>query len=270
MPDVRIESGRNLRVHEAGDRDGVPVVVHHGTPSTGRLFRPHVEDARSQGIRLIGHDRPGYGGSTLQRDQAIAETAADVAAIADALGLDQFVTWGISGGGPHALACGAHMPDRVKAVASLAANAPIDAAGLDWTAGLGEANLESFEAMRRGRDAHEEYLRNDAEQLQAADANELKEHLQSLLTPVDRTALTLELTEYFTSAGEMRCERVSTAGVRTSVRPTGPGVSASTTSASRFCSGTAGTTLLSHLRTANGSPSTYRVLMLDYPTRMGT
>jgi pimeloyl-ACP methyl ester carboxylesterase len=90
------------------------------------------------------------------------------------------------------------MPDRVKAVASLAANAPIDAAGLDWTAGLGEANLESFEAMRRGRDAHEEYLRNDAEQLRAADPNEVKEHLQSLLTPVDRTALTLELTEYFT------------------------------------------------------------------------
>jgi pimeloyl-ACP methyl ester carboxylesterase len=64
VPDVPTRDGRNLRAYECGDPQGFPVVVHHGTPASGRLFRPHVEDARRRGIRLIGYDRPGCGGST--------------------------------------------------------------------------------------------------------------------------------------------------------------------------------------------------------------
>ena len=42
--------------------------MHHGTPGSGAALRAHVELAREQGIRLIGYDRPGYGGSS--RDEA--------------------------------------------------------------------------------------------------------------------------------------------------------------------------------------------------------
>jgi pimeloyl-ACP methyl ester carboxylesterase len=194
--DVKTNDRRTLRVHEGGDPDGAPVLVEHGTPMTGQLFGPHVEDARRRGIRLIGYDRPGYGGSTAHEDRSVADAAADVVAIADSLGLERIAVWGISGGGPHALACAALLPERVVGVASLASVAPSDAEDLDWTAGMGEANLEEFEATRRGRAALEQYLRGEAEGLLASDADQLVEALQSLLTPVDAAALTGELAAY--------------------------------------------------------------------------
>jgi pimeloyl-ACP methyl ester carboxylesterase len=193
---VATSDGRTLRVYEGGDPGGVPVLVHHGTPMTGRLFGPHVEDARRRGIRLIGYDRPGYGGSTTHEDRSVADATADVVAIADALDLGRIAGWGISGGGPHALACAALLPDRVVAAASLASVAPADAEGLDWTAGMGEANLEEFGATRRGRAALETYLRSEAEGLLASDAEHLVEALQSLVTPVDAAVLEGEFAGY--------------------------------------------------------------------------
>ena len=104
--------GRVLAINEAGDPDGLAVFVHHGTPSAGILYAPWVEHAAADGIRLIGFDRAGYGGSTRLPGRAISAVAADVEAIADAFGLDRFATWGISGGGPHALACAALCGER--------------------------------------------------------------------------------------------------------------------------------------------------------------
>jgi len=194
--DVTTSDGRALRVHEGGDPSGVPVLVQHGTPMTGQLFGPHVEDAKGRRIRLIGYDRPGYGGSTAHPDRSIADDAADVATIADALGFERIAVWGISGGGPRALACAALLPERIVAVASLASVAPVDAEGLDWTAGMGELNLEGFAAVRRGRAALEAYLRREADDLLAVESGQLVEALQSLLTPVDAAVLTGELADY--------------------------------------------------------------------------
>ena len=196
MRDVTTSDGRTLRVHEGGDPSGAPVLVQHGTPMTGRLFGPHLEDAERRGIRLIGYDRPGYGGSTTHEDLSVADAGADVGAIADALGLERIAVWGISGGGPRALACAALLPERVVGVASLASVAPADAEGLDWTAGMGELNLEGFAAMRRGRAAFEEYLRREADDLLAADSTQLAEALRSLFTPVDAAVLSGELAQY--------------------------------------------------------------------------
>src|SRR5215510_6101946 len=127
MLDVQAADGRKLRFYDDGAPGGFPVFVHHGTPATGRLYPPHVEDARQRGIRLIGYDRAGFGDSTPRPGRIVADVVEDVAAIADALQIERFATWGVSGGGPHALACAALMPDRVAAAASLAGYAPIDA-----------------------------------------------------------------------------------------------------------------------------------------------
>ena len=92
------------------------MIVHHGTPSSGLLYEPWIEDAAASGIRLIGFDRAGYGDSSRLQGRNIAAAARDVEAIADALELERFATWGISGGGPHALACAALCGDRLTAV----------------------------------------------------------------------------------------------------------------------------------------------------------
>ena len=79
------------------------------SPTTARPGRacstsPHLDDAAERGIRLLSYDRPGYGVSTRQPGRDVADCAADVAAICDALGIERLLTWGVSGGGPHALA----------------------------------------------------------------------------------------------------------------------------------------------------------------------
>lgn len=269
MVDVQAGDGRNLHVYEGGDPGGFPVIVHHGTPASGRLFGPHAEDAGRRGIRLIGYDRPGYGNSTLRPGRSVVDVTSDVGEIADALALDRFATWGVSGGGPHALACAACMPDRVAAAATAAANAPIDAEGLDWTAGLGETNLESFATLRRGPEAHEEYLRGEADQLRSADAAEAYDSLASLLTPVDRAVLTGDLSEYLVLVWRDAVLSGIAAGVTIVSKPTGRGASALTRYAYRSCSGMAAMTSSCPLRTVSGSRSTFQVLTRGSPRRMG-
>ena len=136
--------------------------MQHGTPASGLLYDAHEQLAREQGIRLLGYDRPGYGGSSRHAGRRIADCAADVTAIADALSLERFGSWGISGGGPHVLACAALCDSRLTAAASLASVAPIDADGLDWLDGMGEENHVEFGKAREGEAALRPYLEDEA------------------------------------------------------------------------------------------------------------
>jgi pimeloyl-ACP methyl ester carboxylesterase len=192
--------GRTLRVLEAGDPAGRPVVLCHGTPGSRLLWRELVEDAEERGIRLLGYDRPGYGGSDPHRNRQAADAAGDVAAIADGLGIEHLAVEGGSGGGPHALACAALLPGRVVAVASLAGVAPYEAEGIDWTEGMGQDNLDEFEATRAGREELERYLRGQADEMLASDPRAIADALRSLLSPPDAAVLTGELAEYFHAA----------------------------------------------------------------------
>ena len=140
---VHTPDGRTLAVEDAGDRGGRPVMVHVGTPGGRRMYGPRtLADAQRRQLRLISYDRPGYGGSTPQPGRSMADCASDVRVICAALGIDRLAMWGLSGGGPHVLACAALLPDLVPAVASLASPAPYDAEGLDWLSGFSLAAVD--------------------------------------------------------------------------------------------------------------------------------
>lgn len=150
--ELRREGGRVLRAYDTGG-DGLPVFWQHGTPNIGLPPEPLFAD----GIRWVSHDRPGYGGSTRQIGRTVGSVAADVAAIADELGIERFAVMGHSGGGSFALACGALLPDRVTAVVSAAGIAPFDAGGLDWYAGMVSSGLASLTAAAQGLAAKEAF-----------------------------------------------------------------------------------------------------------------
>jgi pimeloyl-ACP methyl ester carboxylesterase len=192
---VRTGDGRSLRVVSDGDPDGVPVLTHHGTPGAGSLYRPHAESARGLGIRLLGYDRPGYGDSSPAPGRTIASCAADVETIADALGLERLAISGISGGGPHALACGALLGDRVVGVAALASIAPAHADGLDWTAGMGAENVAELDAAARGREALAPLVDAMRAEMLAVEPENLGDTIRTLLAPVDAAVLTGEFAE---------------------------------------------------------------------------
>lgn len=160
--DVRTLDGRVLRAHDG--RDALPsepvltLLWHHGSPQTGALLAPVLEAAVSRGIRLVSYGRPSYGGSTPNPGRDVASAAADVAVIADALGIDRLAVMGASGGGPHALACAALLPTRVTAVVTLASIAPFDAEGLDWYGGMADTGAvrAAADGGRSARAAFEE------------------------------------------------------------------------------------------------------------------
>ena len=177
--------GRTLQVRENGALDGVPVLVHHGSPGSRLLYPPDVARAERQGIRLISYDRPGYGGSTPQPGRTVSDCAEDVRAIAAWLGFERLAVWGISGGGPHAVACAALLPDLVPAVAVLAGSAPLDAPGLDYFDGMGQLNVEDTMLMLEDPVAARAKCESDRLEMLATTPDGLFEHLTTLLSPVD-------------------------------------------------------------------------------------
>ncbi|MGW4490252.1 alpha/beta fold hydrolase [Amycolatopsis sp. NPDC004368] len=148
--DLAFTGGRVLRVHDSGRGDALTVVWHHGTPQTGALLAPVLAAADARGIRVVSYGRPGYGGSAPAPGRTVGSAAEDVRSLADALGLERFAVVGASGGGSHALACAALLPERVVAAVGLAAVAPYTEE-FDWFGGM--ADPTSLRAAREGREA---------------------------------------------------------------------------------------------------------------------
>jgi pimeloyl-ACP methyl ester carboxylesterase len=171
----------------------MPVLVHGGTPNSRLMMSSWLRDAEQRGIHLISYDRPGYGGSTPQPGRSVADCAQDVRTIAQALGIDRLAVWGVSGGGPHALACAALLPDLISAVASLASLAPYGVDGLDYFTGMGQANADDVRLMLDDPRAAREKAHQDRMDTLAATPEGLHELMASLLSPTDAAALTLDI-----------------------------------------------------------------------------
>ncbi len=193
---IETTGGRRLRVREAGDPGGVPVLFLNGTPGSSLMYEPHVRDAEQRGIRLVSWDRPGYGLSTRHEGRTVADDTDNAAAVCDALGIDRFCAWGISGGGPHVLALAALLPDRCAAAAALAPLAPYGADGLDFTEGMGEQNIEEFAAIFEGAERHRQGLERDRGYLLASSPDQLVAVWRSLLGPADVEVATGRLAAY--------------------------------------------------------------------------
>jgi pimeloyl-ACP methyl ester carboxylesterase len=179
---VLTPDGRTLAVEESGDPAGRAVLVHDGTPNSRHLYGPHVADAAERGLRLIGYDRPGYGGSSPQPGRTVADCASDVRTICAELGIDRLATWGISGGGPHVLACAALLPELVTAAASLASLAPYGAEGLDYFAGMGQDNVDDTRLFLTDEDAARAKADKDREELLATSPEDAAKGIESLLS----------------------------------------------------------------------------------------
>src|SRR5256884_7962285 len=101
---VRLHDGRALSYAEWGDPSGDPVLHFHGTPGS-RLER-HVDDRLygRLGVRYVTIDRPGYGRSDPCPGRSFIDWASDVRSLADALAIERFRIFAVSGGSPFTLA----------------------------------------------------------------------------------------------------------------------------------------------------------------------
>lgn len=113
----RLPDGRRLAYAEWGEPQGTPVFYCHGFPGSRLEARLGDAPARGLGVRLITPDRPGFGASSLCEGRRLSDWPGDLAALADALGIERFDLLGVSGGAPYALACGQQIAARVRQIA---------------------------------------------------------------------------------------------------------------------------------------------------------
>jgi len=191
---IQLPDGRSLDMRVSGPADGMPLVFHHGTPAAVTPIRALERASHARGLRLVTTSRPGCGRSTRQPGRSVVDVAADTEALLAVLGADRCLTMGWSGGGPHALACGARL-GAVAAVLVVAGAAPYEADGLDWMAGMGEQNVVEFSAAVRGEDQLRPYLVQLGELMRNIGPADIFASMESLLPDVDQAALTGEFAD---------------------------------------------------------------------------
>jgi pimeloyl-ACP methyl ester carboxylesterase len=148
----------------------------------------------AHGLRVVTTSRPGYGDSSPQPGRRVVDVAADIEAVLDGIGASRCLVAGWSGGGPHALACGARLP-AVAGVLVIAGVAPYEADGLDWLGGMGEDNVAEFSAALRGEDDLRSFLLGERVNLKDVTTDSVMASMDTLLPAVDRAVMTGEFGE---------------------------------------------------------------------------
>jgi pimeloyl-ACP methyl ester carboxylesterase len=122
--DVALATGVTLNVAMAGPEDGEPILFLHGFPESHRTWRYQL-DGLADRYRLYAPDQRGFAASDKPAGVENYETdkiVADVMALADALGLDEFTLAGHDWGGAVAWTAALSHPARVKRL--VVVNAP--------------------------------------------------------------------------------------------------------------------------------------------------
>ncbi|MCU1473332.1 alpha/beta hydrolase [Amnibacterium sp.] len=147
-----LPDGRLLDLYTSGPEDGVPLVLHHGTPGSYHPMSELEPAAHARGLRIVSWSRPGYGGSTRQLGRRAVDVVADARVVLEHLGADRCLVAGRSGGGASALACAARL-EQAAAVVVVAGLAPFDAEGLDAFEGMAEDDVEAYGVAGEGAEA---------------------------------------------------------------------------------------------------------------------
>ncbi|MQX98057.1 alpha/beta fold hydrolase [Sinorhizobium medicae] len=156
---IRVSEERYVRGYDVGPTDAPPVIRLHGTPGSGLNGIVNYVATAPIFCRLIALDRQGYGGSTPAPGRKVKDIAELVGVVMDHLLIERAAVFGASGGGPHALATAALLPDRISRVASLAGIGPSFGPGFNYADNQVPLMQEEMLMARAGRDASRDYYR---------------------------------------------------------------------------------------------------------------
>lgn len=126
---ITLPRGRRLAYAQFGDPTGLPTVLLHGLPGSRIQRHPDDSIAARLGLRVLMPDRPGCGLSDPDPKRRIGDWPADLVAMLDALGIEQFALGAWSGGAPYACAAATAMPHRVSRLALVSPMSPLDHPG---------------------------------------------------------------------------------------------------------------------------------------------
>jgi pimeloyl-ACP methyl ester carboxylesterase len=191
---IELPDGRTLAYADRGPADGTPLVFHHGTPGSRAGHHPDPRVYEDTGVRAVTYDRAGYGLSDRLEGRDVAAVASDISELADELGFDRFAVMGVSGGGPHALACAALLSDRVTRAVVMVTPAPNDD-DFDFLGGMTQSNIDEFKAALVGPEVIAAYLAPYVETLRTRPEALLDELATELPQPDQETIARPEVRE---------------------------------------------------------------------------
>ena len=116
-----------VSIHYEVTGEGRPVVLLHGFPDSGRMWRYQVEALAAAGFRVIVPDLRGYGTSDKPAavdDYHVLSLAGDVVAVLDDAGVERAHVVGHDWGAALAWALAAFLPERVDHLVALSVGHP--------------------------------------------------------------------------------------------------------------------------------------------------
>jgi pimeloyl-ACP methyl ester carboxylesterase len=174
---------RKVEYLHNSSRSKKAIVLHHGTPGSCHLWSDLI-DAGDAEFFLVAISRPGYGGSDALHNRSVISIAKDISAILDQHDVEEFVSIGWSGGGPHALSTA--FDSRCRGVVLVAGMGPHGLEGFDFFEGMTDENREEFSKALYGREEMTIFLKGASESLRRISPEGMVDLFGNLLTGKDR------------------------------------------------------------------------------------
>ena len=147
--------GIKVFYREAGPKDAPTILLLHGFPTAGHMFRDLIPQLADR-FRLVAPDLPGFGQSDMPARSALTYTFENIASIIDrfteVIGLHRFAIFVFDYGAPVGFRLAVRHPDRLTAIISQNGNAYEEGLSDGWNpirAYWQEPSLPNREALRR-------------------------------------------------------------------------------------------------------------------------
>jgi pimeloyl-ACP methyl ester carboxylesterase len=115
--------GLNIFYREAGAPDAPRLLLLHGFPSAGHMFRDLIP-LLADGFRIIAPDLPGFGNSDMPgRDYTFDRLADTIDRFTEIVGFDRYALYVFDYGAPTGFRLAVRHPDRITAIISQNGNA---------------------------------------------------------------------------------------------------------------------------------------------------
>jgi pimeloyl-ACP methyl ester carboxylesterase len=147
--------GIGIFYREAGPKDAPTILLLHGFPTAGHMFRDLIPELADR-FRLVAPDLPGFGQSDMPPRSAFIYTFENIANVidrfAEVIGLDRFTIYVFDYGAPVGFRIAVRHPDRLTAIISQNGNAYEEGLSEGWNpirAYWQEPSPPNREALRR-------------------------------------------------------------------------------------------------------------------------
>lgn len=127
--------GLKVAYREAGPADGPTLLLLHGFPSAGHMFRDLIPRLADR-LHLVAPDLPGFGQSDMPPRESFEYTFENLARVmgrfTEVIGLDRFALYVFDYGAPTGFRLAMHYPERITAIVSQNGNAYEEGLSEGW------------------------------------------------------------------------------------------------------------------------------------------